>query len=64
MQFVKRMRLHEARALLVAGRGASEVAFEVGYGSSPSQFSREFVRMFGHPPSRVRATNGRRSCLG
>jgi len=54
MQFVKRMRLHEARALLLGGRGASETAFEVGY-SSPSQFSREFRRMFGQSPSRLRA---------
>lgn len=56
MQFVKRMRLHEARALLISGRGASETAFEVGY-SSPSQFSREFRRMFGHSPSQARAVS-------
>ena len=56
MQFVKRMRLHEARALLISGRGASEAAFEVGY-SSASQFSREFRRMFGHSPSQVRAAS-------
>lgn len=55
MQFVKRMRLHEARALLLRGRGASEAAFEVGY-SSPSQFSREFRRLFGASPSRLQAS--------
>ena len=54
IQFAKRLRLHDARALLLSGRGASEAAFEVGY-ASPSQFSREFRRMFGEPPSRVRA---------
>ncbi len=53
IQFVKRMRLHQARALLLSGRGASEAAFDVGY-TSASQFSREFRRMFGHPPSQVR----------
>ncbi|MCA9706080.1 MAG: AraC family transcriptional regulator [Myxococcales bacterium] len=52
IQFVKKMRLHEARALLLGGRGASEAAFDVGY-ASPSQFSREFRRMFGQTPSQV-----------
>jgi AraC-like DNA-binding protein len=53
LQFVKKMRLHHARALLLSGRGASEAAFDVGY-SSPSQFSREFRKMFGHSPNQVR----------
>lgn len=52
IQFVKRLRLHEARAQLLAGRGASEAAFAVAY-SSPSQFSREFRRMFGQAPSQL-----------
>jgi AraC-like DNA-binding protein len=52
IQFVKRMRLHEAHAQLLGGRGASEAAFSVGY-TSPSQFSREFRRMFGQAPSQV-----------
>lgn len=52
IQFVKKMRLHEARAQLLGGRGASEAAYDVGY-TSPSQFSREFRRMFGHAPSQV-----------
>lgn len=54
MQFVKKMRLHEARAQLLRGQGASEAAFAVGY-TSASQFSREFRRMFGHAPSEIRA---------
>ncbi len=54
IQFIKRMRLHEARAMLLRGCGASEVAFDVGY-TSPSQFSREFRRMFGQSPTQVRA---------
>lgn len=54
MQFVKRLRLHRAHALLISGRAAGEAAFEVGYASA-SQFSREFRRMFGHPPNQARA---------
>lgn len=50
LQFQKRLRLLEARRLLVAeGRTAAEAAFEVGY-ESPSQFSREYRRAFGVPP--------------
>ncbi|MEM6454356.1 MAG: AraC family transcriptional regulator [Acidobacteriota bacterium] len=53
MQFVQRLRLHQAHALLLGGRGAAEAGFAVGY-NSPSQFSREFRRLFGMSPSRVR----------
>jgi transcriptional regulator GlxA family with amidase domain len=46
------IRLHEARARLLAGPGdIAGTGFAVGYGS-PSQFSREYRRMFGAPPSR------------
>ena len=52
LQFQKEIRLHEARALLFARSGdVTAVGFEVGY-DSPSQFSREYRRMFGVPPSR------------
>jgi len=45
------LRLQEARRLLVAdGAGAADIGFRVGY-QSPSQFSREYSRVFGHPPS-------------
>jgi len=54
LQFVKKMRLHEARSQLLGGRRASEAAYDVGY-TSPSQFSREFRRMFGQAPSEVAA---------
>lgn len=54
IQYVQRLRLHEARALLIGGRAAAEAGFEVGY-KSPSQFSREFRRLFGIPPGRLRA---------
>ena len=53
MQYVQHLRLHQARTLLLAGHGAAQAGFEVGY-NSPSQFSREFRRLFGVPPSRVR----------
>lgn len=52
LQFQKRIRLHEARRLLLAGEGdAAGVGFAVGY-ESPSQFSREYSRLFGEPPRR------------
>lgn len=52
LQYHKQLRLQEARRLLLAGEnGASDVAFAVGY-ESASQFSREYVRQFGAPPTR------------
>jgi AraC-like DNA-binding protein len=51
IQFQKQMRLHEARARLFAEPGdVAGVGYAVGY-DSPSQFSREYRRMFGVPPS-------------
>ncbi len=50
LQFQKKLRLHEARQMLMSQKiEATQVAFEVGY-ESPSQFSREYARMFGLPP--------------
>jgi AraC-like DNA-binding protein len=52
LQFHKQVRLQEARArLLNSGDGAAETGFAVGY-DSPSQFSREYARLFGLPPAR------------
>jgi transcriptional regulator GlxA family with amidase domain len=52
IQFQKQMRLHEARTRLLAEPGdVAGVGLAVGY-DSPSQFSREYRRMFGVPPSR------------
>jgi AraC-like DNA-binding protein len=52
LQYQKRLRLQEARRLMLgAGLDAAEAAFRVGY-ESPSQFSREYRRMFGAPPRR------------
>ena len=51
LQYQKELRLLEARRLLTTG-GASvtTAAYDVGY-ESPSQFSREYARKFGVPPS-------------
>jgi AraC-like DNA-binding protein len=52
MQFQKQLRLHEARRLmLIEGIEAAVAAHRVGY-ESPSQFSREYRRVFGAPPRR------------
>ena len=52
LQFQKRLRLMEARRLMLADAAtAAHAAFRVGYESS-SQFSREYARMFGAPPAR------------
>lgn len=52
LQFQKRIRLLQARMLLVSGAGnATSVAFDVGY-ESATQFSREYTRFFGAPPAR------------
>ncbi|RYZ44224.1 MAG: AraC family transcriptional regulator [Myxococcaceae bacterium] len=51
LQYQKGLRLLESRRMLVAGAASvTTVAFEVGY-ESPSQFSREYARRFGRPPS-------------
>lgn len=50
MQYLKSTRLHQARLLMVrSGLSAASVAIRVGY-ESPSQFSREFKRLFGRSP--------------
>lgn len=52
LQYQKRVRLLQARSLLTAGAGnATSVSYGVGY-ESPPQFSREYARLFGLPPSR------------
>ncbi|TDW61471.1 AraC family transcriptional regulator [Novosphingobium sp. PhB55] len=52
LQYQKQLRLQEARALMLADRlDAAEAGFRVGY-DSPSQFSREYRRLFGAPPVR------------
>jgi len=52
IQYQKLVRLQEARARLMAKAGdVASVGFAVGY-DSPSQFSREYTRLFGAPPGR------------
>ncbi|SHM45856.1 AraC-type DNA-binding protein [Sphingobium sp. YR657] len=52
LQYQKRIRLLHARSLLIAGEGnTTSVAFGVGY-ESATQFSREYSRFFGLPPSK------------
>ena len=51
IQFQKQLRLLEARKLLVFGDySVSDAAFKVGY-VSPSQFNREYSRLFGASPA-------------
>jgi len=50
VQFQKRLRLYEARRLMMAeGLEAATASFRVGY-ESPSHFSREYSRLFGASP--------------
>lgn len=50
LQYQKKLRLHEARRLMLSeGLEAAVASYRVGY-ESPSQFSREYSRMFGAPP--------------
>lgn len=52
LQYQKKLRLHKAKKLmLVENYDAASAAFEVGY-ESPSQFSREYNRLFGASPMR------------
>lgn len=52
VQYQKQLRLHEARRLMLSdNHDAASAAHRVGY-ESPSQFSREYRRLFGAPPAR------------
>lgn len=54
LQYIKKMRLTKARTLMVyQNQSALQAALNVGY-ESPNQFSREFKRFFGVPPSQAR----------
>ena len=51
LQYQKQLRLQEARRLMLAEAvDAATAGFRVGY-ESPSQFSREYRRLFGTPPA-------------
>ncbi len=50
VQYQKKLRLYEARRLMLHGEcNASGACYAVGY-ESPTQFNREYKRMFGEPP--------------
>jgi len=52
LQFHKRLRLFEAQRLMLAeNENASTAGLAVGY-ESPTQFNREYKRLFGEPPHR------------
>jgi AraC-like DNA-binding protein len=60
LQYQKHLRLQEARRLILASSmDVASAGHDVGY-ESPSQFSREYARLFGAPPkrdiARLRAT--------
>lgn len=62
LQYLKQIRLQEARARLLArADDVATVGLAVGY-DSPSQFSREYKRAYGAPPGKdarlLRASNG------
>jgi AraC-like DNA-binding protein len=62
LQYQKWLRLNEARRLMLNEHlDAANAAFNVGY-ESPSQFSREYSRLFGAPPKRD--IEGMRSRIG
>ena len=50
LEYQKQLRLQEARRLMLSeGANAGSAGFAVGY-DSPSQFNREYSRLFGAPP--------------
>jgi transcriptional regulator GlxA family with amidase domain len=52
LQYQKQLRLQQARLRLITSPGdVAAVGYAVGY-DSPSQFSREYRRLFGEPPGR------------
>ena len=52
LQYQKRLRLSEAQRLMLSGgHDVTQAAFAVGY-ESPTQFIREYKRLFGNPPRR------------
>lgn len=61
LQYQKLIRLQEARARIMADAGdVAAIGYSVGY-DSPSQFSREYSRLFGAPPGRDKLRLGQRA---
>ncbi|MGF7029256.1 AraC-like DNA-binding protein [Paenibacillus mucilaginosus] len=62
LQYQKQLRLQEARRLMLSGpMGVTTAALTVGY-ESPSQFNREYRRLFGLPPLQDMKTMRKSSC--
>ncbi|PZU23958.1 MAG: AraC family transcriptional regulator [Shinella sp.] len=58
VQYQKRLRLHEARRLMMVERlDVASAGFSVGY-RSPSQFTREYGRLYGLSPARDMEAGG------
>ncbi len=52
LQYQKHVRLYEAQKLMLTGKyDSTNASYEVGY-ESPTQFSREYKKLFGNPPKR------------
>ncbi len=52
LQYQKQLRLYEAQRLMLSGNyDAASACYEVGY-ESPTQFSREYKKLFGNPPAK------------
>jgi AraC-like DNA-binding protein len=63
LQYIKHVRLHKARALMIQdGLNAGIAAMQVGY-ESASQFSREYKRLFGVTPTGDVTTLRRRQAV-
>lgn len=61
LQYQKLIRLQEARARILSDAGdVAAIGYSVGY-DSPSQFSREYSRLFGAPPGRDKLRLGQRT---
>lgn len=57
LQYIKNVRLHKARMIMIEeGINAYNAAYHVGY-ESPSQFNREYKRLFGVTPGKVGIKN-------
>ena len=54
LQYAKRVKLNKAQSCILTGMSVSEAGYTVGY-NSPAQFSREYKRYFGVPPSEAMA---------
>jgi AraC-like DNA-binding protein len=64
MQYQKKVRLQEARRLLLDGANVTETAMRTGY-QSATQFSREYKRLFGLSPLQyIRSHNGEEQFAG